>query len=104
MFKSAGQGQCDVKTCFVNRARIPPGKMKLVKIRYNGVGHVPDQAIFGVRVVNSSMRLNNRVDQRSGILFAEGWEPEQDDPCFGHPTVKVVNLTNEWVEVEPQDI
>ena len=104
MAKSVNCATVVGKKFYVNRARVPPGKMKTVKVRYNGVGHVPDTSIFGVKVIESNLRVSQKVDQRMKVVYAFGWDPERDDPCFGHPTVKVINLTDEWLEVEPEDI
>ena len=94
----------DDKVYNVNGGMVPPGKMRIFKVRYTKMGQVPEDAIFGVEVERSNLRVASGVDQRSKVVFATGWDPQQDDPCFGYPTVKVANLTNEWLEVKPLDI
>jgi hypothetical protein len=89
---------------FINRARIPPMKMKVVKVRYTGTGQVSERALSGVQVVSSSLRTSTRADQRSSAAWAVGWEPTKGLVCHGHPTVMIYNMTDQWLEVEPTDV
>jgi hypothetical protein len=105
LVQSARSSRIQKKQCMVNRTRIPPRSMKVVKVRYVEGSRVADDALFMVKIIKEELTRKGDWDEGMKIKYAQGWEPEEGGSlCRGYPTVTVYNHSEEWMEVQPQSI
>jgi hypothetical protein len=102
---AAGDTRSDIQQYMVNRAKVPPNSMKVVKVRYAGVGQISEDAMFAVRLIKHTLSKDGEWDFGMNLKYVQAWEPEDGGSlCRGHPTVTVYNHTSEWLVVQPNDI
>jgi hypothetical protein len=69
--------------------------MKVVKVRYTGVGQVTKDAMLAVRLIRNK---DSDWDYGMNLKYVQAWEPEDGvSLCRGPPKVTIYNHTSEWL-------
>jgi hypothetical protein len=96
---AASDSKGEIRQYMVNRANIPPNSMKVVKVRYTGVGQVSKDAMFAVRLIRNTLSKDSDWDYGMNLKYVQAWEAEDGGSlCRGPPKkVTIYNHTSEWL-------